>query len=233
LKLLAAYQTGWGRGPASRVHFGALSGGIRWRREAPCACRLRAMTGQIEFGLGKGKVFPHEKAGSLLNPVRRLIQSPGKVVRWVGLRGDEQVLELGCGPGYFSIAFRDATPHGRLVLFDLQPEMLQMARERVGRKSAVTLAAGNAMALPFRTGTFDVVFIAAVLGEVPDRQRCLEEVRRVLRPGGRLVVNEVRGDPDYLKASVLDGLCAGAGLVLRRRWNGRVRWTCLSEYGGG
>ncbi len=191
------------------------------------------MTGQVEFGLGKGKVFPHEKAGSLLNPVRRLIQSPVKVVRWVGLRGDEQVLELGCGPGYFSIAFRDATPHGRLVLFDLQPEMLRMARERVGRGSRVAVAAGNAMALPFRNGAFDVVYIAAVLGEVPDRHRCLEEVRRVLRPGGRLVVNEVRGDPDYLKASVLDGLCAGAGLVLRRRWNGRVRWTCLSEYAGG
>ena len=185
----------------------------------------------VEFGLGKGKVFPHEKAGSLLNPVRRLIQSPVKVVRWAGLRGDEQLLELGCGPGYFSTAFRDATPQGRLVLFDLQPEMLGMARERVGRGS--TVAAGNAMALPFAAGAFDVVFIAAVLGEVPDPGRCLVEVRRVLRPGGRLVVNEVRGDPDYIKASVLDGLCAGAGLVLRRRWNGRVRWTCLSEYAGG
>jgi ubiquinone/menaquinone biosynthesis C-methylase UbiE len=188
------------------------------------------MANQVQFGLGKGKVFPHEKAGSLLNPVRRLIQSPAAVARWIGLRGDETVLELGCGPGYFSIALRDATPHGRLVLFDLQPEMLRMARERVGRSGAVTTIAGNAMTLPFPAEAFDVVFIAAVLGEVPDRERCLEEVRRVLRPGGRLVVNEVRGDPDYIKARDLDRMCAGARLVLRRRRKGRVRWTCLSEY---
>lgn len=188
------------------------------------------MAGQVEFGLGKGKVFPHEKAGSLLNPVRRLIQSPAAVVRWIGLRGDETVLELGCGPGYFSIALRDATPRGRLVLFDLQPEMLRMARERVGPTGTVTTVAGNATSLPFAAGAFDAVFISAVLGEVPDRKACLSEVRRVLRPGGRLVVNEVRGDPDYIRAGDLDRVCAGVGLVLRRRRRGRVRWTCLSEY---
>jgi len=169
------------------------------------------MTGQIEFGLGKGKVFPHEKAGSLLHPVRRLIQSPRAVVDWIGLHGGETVLELGCGPGYFSIALRDATPQGRLVLFDLQPGMLHMARERVGLSGTITTVAGNAMALPFPAETFDAVFIAAVLGEVPDRQACLEEVRRALRPGGRLVVNEVRGDPDYITAADLDRPAIGRG----------------------
>ena len=105
------------------------------------------MTDQVEFGLGKGKVFPHQKARSLLHPVRRLIQSPQALVRWIGLRGDETVLELGCGPGYFSIALRDATPHGRLVLFDLQPEMLSMAVERTGIRSGLAAVTGNAVAL--------------------------------------------------------------------------------------
>ncbi len=188
------------------------------------------MTRPVAFGLGKGKVFPHEKAGSLLHPVRRLIQPPAGVVRWIGPGGDETVLELGCGPGYFSIALASAIPRGRLVLFDLQPGMLEIARKRLEGRANVRAVAGNAMALPFAPAAFDLVFIAAVLGEVPDRRACLEEVRRTLRPGGRLVVNEVRGDPDYIKAGVLDRLCAEAGLVLRRRRNGRLRWTCLSEY---
>lgn len=191
------------------------------------------MTRQPQFGMGKGKVFPHEKAGSLLHPVRRLIQAPGPVIDWIGLRGDEVVLELGCGPGYFSLALRDATPRGRLVLFDLQPEMLQIAQSRAGAPGRVASVAGDAMELPFAGAQFDAVFISAVLGEVPDRDACLCEVRRVLRPGARLVVNEVHGDPDYIKAADLDRACAAASLEFRRRRKGRLRWTCLSEYATG
>ena len=188
------------------------------------------MAGQVQFGLGKGKVFPYQKAGSLLHPVCRLIQSPQDVVSWIGLTGVETVLELGCGPGYFSIALLEAVPRGQLVLFDLQPEMLRLARERAGQASSVTVVAGNAMSLPFSAEVFDVVFMAAVLGEVPDRQACLEEVRRVLRPAGQLVVNEVRGDADYINAPDLDRACGRAGLKLHRRRHGRLRWTCLSEF---
>ena len=56
------------------------------------------------------------------------------------------------------------------------------------------------------------------------------EVRRTLRRGGRLVVNEVRGDPDYIKATDLDRLCREAGLRLLRRRRGRLRWTCVAEF---
>ncbi len=189
-----------------------------------------AVTAQAQFGLGKGKVYPHQKAGSLLNPVRRLIQSPERLARSIGMGGEESVLELGCGPGYFSRALADSVPRGTLTLFDLQPEMLNMARERLGSRSTITAVVGDAMMLPFNAAAFDIVFIALVLGEVPDRRRCLEEVRRTLRPGGWLVINEVRGDPDFIKPARLDEECGEAGLRLLRRRLGRLRWTHISEY---
>ncbi len=188
------------------------------------------MTGQAQFGLGKGKVYPHQKARSLLNPVRRLIQSPERLIRSIQMHGDESVLELGCGPGYFSRALADAVPRGTLTLFDLQPEMLNMARERLGPRPTITAVAGDAMMLPFKAASFDIVFIALVLGEVPDRRKCLEEVRRTLRLGGRLVINEVRGDPDFIRPAKLDQECGEAGLRLLRRRPGRLRWTHISEY---
>jgi len=84
-----------------------------------------------DFGLGRGKVFPAKHAGSLLNPVRRLIQSPTRMVERMALTRTDRVLEIGCGPGYFSRALADAVPEGSLVLFDLQVEMLEFARRRL------------------------------------------------------------------------------------------------------
>ena len=65
-----------------------------------------------EYGLGRGKVFPAEKASSLLNPLRRLVQSPDRTVARMKLQEDARVLEVGCGPGFFSPSIARAVPHG-------------------------------------------------------------------------------------------------------------------------
>jgi SAM-dependent methyltransferase len=83
------------------------------------------------FGLARGKIFPAKRAGSLLNPVRRLIQSPTRTVERMALAQTDKVLEIGCGPGYFSRAIAAAVPQGSLVLFDLQLAMLEIARRRL------------------------------------------------------------------------------------------------------
>jgi SAM-dependent methyltransferase len=78
-----------------------------------------------QFGLGRGMVFPAKRARSLLNPLRRLIQSPTRTVQRMALVRTDRVLEIGCGPGYFSRAIALAVPEGSLVLFDLQEAMLE------------------------------------------------------------------------------------------------------------
>ena len=62
----------------------------------------------------------------------------------------------------------------------------------------VVATQGDARDLPFPAATFDAAFLVATLGEIPDRDQALRELRRVLKPGGRLVVGEGQPDPHML-----------------------------------
>jgi len=161
---------------------------------------------------GRG-AYPHELAFVLTIPLRRLIQSPRTLVRRLHLQRDSRVLEVGPGPGYFSADVAREIPQGRLVLFDLQREMLLKARRRLRRARAVNAAfvQGDGSHIPFRSGAFDVAFLVAVLGEVPDPASCLESLHRVLRPGGILSITETIGDPDALSQDDAKALAESKG----------------------
>lgn len=98
------------------------------------------------------------------------------------------VLELGCGPGQLWRENLDRVPAGwRVALTDFSPGMVAEARRQVGGHPAmVAFAVADAQALPLRDGSCDAVVANHMLYHVPDRGRALAEIRRVLRPGGRL-----------------------------------------------
>jgi ubiquinone/menaquinone biosynthesis C-methylase UbiE len=169
------------------------------------------------FGLGRGMVFPAKRADSLLNPLRRLIQSPTRTVERMGLARTDKVLEIGCGPGYFSRAIAAAVPDGSLMLFDLQVEMLDFARKRLSAFKNTEFTQGDASSLPFPDASFDAVLLVLVLGEVPDRDRCIAEVARVLQPGGRVTFAESRRDSDFIPIEQLQALAEKHGLDLSER----------------
>jgi ubiquinone/menaquinone biosynthesis C-methylase UbiE len=176
---------------------------------------------------GRG-TYPHELAFLLTHPARKLIHSPARLARCLGLEAlpaGARVLELGPGPGYYSPEIARHLPRGRLALCDLQIEMLRKARRRLRRAGLANWSCtqAEASALPFAPASFDVVFLVAVLGEVPDPPACLAAVARVLRPGGLLSVTELPGDPDALKESEVRALAEGAGLA----------WEATSPVRGG
>jgi ubiquinone/menaquinone biosynthesis C-methylase UbiE len=117
---------------------------------------------------------------------------------------DAWVLEIGSGPGFFSPSIAAAVPNGRLVLLDLQGQMLGLARRRVGHQAQFVQA--DATRLPFDHATFDAVLMATVLGEVSDPDGCVNEVRRVMRPGGVASFSETRRDSDFLRLDELTRL---------------------------
>lgn len=107
------------------------------------------------------------------------------------LRPGETVLDLACGTG--DLAMRLARAGARVTAADFCPEMLEVARRRA-RALEIDWVAADALALPFRAGAFDALTVAFGVRNFADLGRGLGECRRVLRPGGRLVVLEFNGE---------------------------------------
>ena len=76
---------------------------------------------------------------------------------------------------------------------------------------------GDAQDLPYEDDSFDAAILVTVLGEIPDQDAGLREVARVLRPGGRLIVGELFGDPHMVTVRSLEQRAERAGLRLTRR----------------
>jgi ubiquinone/menaquinone biosynthesis C-methylase UbiE len=167
-----------------------------WWRKNPSACPY----GQRFWVEAPHPLITRERLRSVLRP------QPG-----------ERLLEIGVGTGYYSCELAEwVAPEGTLELFDLQREFLDHALRAAADRGLSNLVAtrGDATRLPYENAAIDAVVLTAVLGEIPDRAAALREIRRVLKPNGRLVVGELFGDPHFTSRSSLRQLGTGAGLEL-------------------
>jgi trans-aconitate 2-methyltransferase len=110
-----------------------------------------------------------------------------KVLSRLSLRGDEVVLDAGCGTGRLTADLLEALPRGRVVGIDLSQNMLQSAREHLLAQygSRVSLVAGDLLDLPFERA-FDGIVSTAAFHWVPDHDRLFVGLRQALVPGGWL-----------------------------------------------
>jgi ubiquinone/menaquinone biosynthesis C-methylase UbiE len=129
----------------------------------------------------------------------------------------ETILEIGPGTGYYSLDVAEWIAPGTLHVFDLQQEMLDHTMRRAGERQIHNIAPtqGDARRLPYDDATFDAAYLVAVLGEIPDQEKALAELRRVLKPNGRLVVGELFGDPHMVSITALEQWAHGMTLEQR------------------
>jgi demethylmenaquinone methyltransferase / 2-methoxy-6-polyprenyl-1,4-benzoquinol methylase len=102
-------------------------------------------------------------------------------------------LDVCCGTGDMAFALRRAVgPSGRVVGLDFSADMLDVARDKCGRNQAYAeFTQGDVLALPFGPAAFDACTVGFGIRNVPDIVRAFSEMRRVCRPGGRVVCLEI------------------------------------------
>jgi arsenite methyltransferase len=126
------------------------------------------------------------------------------VLEALALRPGERVLDIGSGPGYLACEMAQAVgAGGRVHGIDASPSMLAIARRRSCGPGAapVELAEGNAASLPFPDASFDAAVSTQVYEYVADMEAALSEARRVLVPGGRLLVLDTDWDSIVWRSS--------------------------------
>jgi arsenite methyltransferase len=118
------------------------------------------------------------------------------------LRGDEEVLDLGCGRGALLLAAAKLLPDGRAIGIDLwradqtgnSPDATRRNAEREGVANRIELHTGDMTQLPFADNTFDLVISNIAVHNIPPaagRRAAIDEAVRVLRPGGRLAIADL------------------------------------------
>jgi arsenite methyltransferase len=110
----------------------------------------------------------------------------------LGARPGDRVLDVGCGPGFYSRELLDRVgPEGSVTGIDQSPQMLAVAKRRSEGFGNAAFEEGNAVALPVESGGFDRALSVQVLEYVQDFGAALAEMHRALRPGGRAVIWDV------------------------------------------
>jgi ubiquinone/menaquinone biosynthesis C-methylase UbiE len=142
----------------------------------------------------------------------------------LGLRGDERVLDVGCGRGLLLVGAAKRLSTGRAAGLDLwvQADQLHNGKDAAlenaeleGVAARVEIHDGDMRAMPFEDGSVDVVVSNLAIHNVPTvagRRKALSEIARVLRPGGRVALMDLAFTSDYAR------WLAEEGLTTRRTW---------------
>ncbi len=133
--------------------------------------------------------FSPRLAFILTNPLRRRLDPPHRLIDQVLITNEDTVVDFGCGPGYYTIEI--ARRARKTIGVDISEEMLRKAW-RAAAKAGVIIefleSNGESMELP--SDSVDLILLVHVYHEIPDKEKALVEFRRILKSGGRVIIQE-------------------------------------------
>ena len=138
------------------------------------------------------RICPVENAGALDNSIRKLLQNPRKILK-PHIKKGMTVLDLGCGPGFFSIEMTKMLEgSGKVIAADLQGEMLEKVNKKITGTDLEHRIILHKCEINNIGITEKVDFILAfyMVHEVPDQNKIFEALKAILKPNGRLYIIE-------------------------------------------
>lgn len=144
------------------------------------------------MGDRKNRVCPVERAGSLDNGFRKWFQNPRKILTPY-IREGMSVLDLGCGPGFFTIHIAEMVgKSGRVIAADLQQGMLQKVRDKIQGtelEERITLHKSDENRIGV-SEKVDFVLCFYVVHELPNQKEFFQELQSILKPEGQALIVE-------------------------------------------
>ncbi len=216
--------------------------------DAPYALGFLAILVVIYFGfatmvaLNSGRVWPFLPVLFMFTISACMFHTTlrGKFLIWaalldkLALRGDERILDLGCGRGAVMLMAAQHLTTGLVVGVDLWQSADQSSNSAAatqrnavaeGVADRIELHTGNMTALPFEDNSFDVVLSSLAIHNISrrtEREKAINEAMRVLRPGGRLVIADIRVAQQYQSQLAKSGMhdVTGSRLGWQFWWGG-------------
>jgi ubiquinone/menaquinone biosynthesis C-methylase UbiE len=176
--------------------------------------------------------IPQFLANAIDNPFRRRIQPPDETPIRHGVDPGMNVLEIGPGNGTYTLATaRRVGPNGKLVTVDIEPKMIARVQAKLENAGLTNVEArvADIYLLPFESNHFDLVYMIAVIGEIPSPGMAIREFHRVLKLSGKLVFSELFMDPDYPLAKTLVSLVEQHGFRLQEYLGNFFYYTLIFE----
>ena len=151
-------------------------------------------TGKYYMGREISYVMGHLAADWLERPEREREENVSQAIENMGIQPSERIADIGAGSGYYTFRMARKAPRGKVFAVDLQPEMLDLMKQRIEREDIgnVALIRGSETSPQLEANSVDLVTMVDVYHELSHPREMMQHIVSALRPGGRFVLLEYR-----------------------------------------
>ncbi|XGV98478.1 MAG: class I SAM-dependent methyltransferase [Leptolyngbya sp. BL-A-14] len=162
-------------------------------------------TGKVYLGREIAQVMGHLGAGWLERPSREREEQPQTLITALNLKPTDVVADIGAGTGYFSFRLSPLVPQGKVLAVDIQPEMLEIvnAIKQEQKVANVETVLGSITNPNLKDGSIDLALMVDAYHEFDHPKEMMTAIAQALRPNGRVVLVEYRGENPLIPIKAL------------------------------